>query len=176
MTSTYVAHNSPVRMMILLALLAAMGAILVLVDFSPLLSGRTDGRISRLDGAIMALPWLGGLAILLALAFVPTLFRKRVEIEVSAQGITYPSALKEVLPWERIDRVAVRKMSVYKVLAVTIRDADSFPIKPLARKAAKLNKVSGDYGDINIETIKNTGDFDELIAVVGQYVTVEPLP
>ena len=138
-------------------------------------SFRAGRRASRLQTLLAVLPWVGGVALIVALAFLPTLLRKRVEIEVSGAGIIYPPALNDTLPWDRIERIAVRKMAMARVLAVTIRDADSFPIKPMARKVAELNKTTGDYGDINIETLRSDGDFDELVAAVEAYVPVEPM-
>ena len=104
-----------------------------------------------------------------------TRLRKTVEIEVSLDGIVYPPALKEVLPWDRVERIAVRKMTIYRVLAVFIKDADTFPIKSMARSVAKMNKASGDFGDINIETMRSDGDFDRLVTAVEAHHPVETL-
>lgn len=173
----YLAHRSALRMGLLIALIVVLGLVFVLVDFSALLpematsSGRRRAR--GLAAVLQFLPWFGWFAIIVGLAFVPKALRKGVEIEVGPDGITYPSALEAVLPWDRIERVAVRKMSVYRVLSVHISDAANFPIKPMARRIAKLNKTSGDYGDINIETHRSNGNFDELVAVMEQYCPVE---
>lgn len=179
MIVNYIAHRSGKRMMVLVGLLAALGALMLVVDLSSLIpadpsSFRSSARASTLETFAMILPWIGGFALLVALGVLPTLLRKRVEIEVTPSGIHYPPALNAALPWDRIERIAVRKMTIYRVLAVTIRDADHFPIKPLARKIAALNKASGDYGDINIETMRSDGDFDELLAAVENFAQVEP--
>ena len=180
MAKTYIAHRSAKRMGILLAFLAVIGLLMLTIDLSFLLpdpseSFRAARRASRLETLLAVLPWVGGVALIVALAFLPTLLRKRVEIEVSGAGIVYPPALNDTLPWDRIERVAVRKMALARVLAVTIRDAEDFPIKPMARKVAELNRTTGDYGDINIETLRSDGDFDELVAAVETYVPVEPM-
>lgn len=176
-STRYIAHRSAGRMGLLIGLLIACGLIFVLVDFSALMpdmmttSGRRRAR--GLAAILQFLPWFGWFAIIVALAFVPKMLRKGVEIEVGPEGITYPPALNAVLPWDRIALIAVRKMSIYRVLAVHISDAENFAIKPMARKIAKLNKTSGDYGDINIETNRSDGNFDELLAAVELYCEVE---
>lgn len=180
MANTYIAHRSAKRMGVLLAFLAVMGALLLTIDLSFLLpdpseSFRAGRRASQLETLLAVLPWVGGLALIVAFGMLPTLLRNRVEIEVGEIGISYPPALKAVLPWDRIERVSVRKIALSRVLAVTIRDAESFPIKPMARKVAELNKTAGDYGDVNIETMRSDGDFDELVAAVEAYVPVEPM-
>ncbi len=176
-TSNYVAHRSAGRMGLLIGLIVVLGLVFVLVDFSALMPemATTGGRrrARGLAAIVQFLPWFGWFAIIVGLAFVPKALRKGVEIEIGPDGITYPSALKAVLPWDRIERVAVRKMSLYRVLAVHISDAGNFPIKPMARRISQLNKTSGDYGDINIETHRSTGNFDELVAAVEQYCEVE---
>lgn len=176
--ATFIAHRSPKKMIALVGLLAALGALLVLVDPAALFAGdklTTSGarRYRSLEVLSFVAPWIGWFAIVVAAAFVPRLFSRKVEIRVGPEGLTYPPALKVVLPWDRIRHVAVRRMSIYRVLAVHISDADNFPMKPMARKIGQLNKSSGDYGDINIETNRSDGDFDELLAVVEQYCPVE---
>lgn len=176
--ATYTANRSPKKMIMLVGLITVLGAVLILIDPSSLISpeGLTTGgsrRYRSLEVLAMIAPWLGGFAILLGAAFVPRILNRGLEIHVGPDGITYPPALKEVLPWDRIQRVAVRKMSVYRVLAVHISDAESFPIKPMARRIGQLNKASGDYGDINIETNRSDGNFDELLAAVEKYCPVE---
>ncbi|MEL1250896.1 hypothetical protein [Aurantiacibacter gilvus] len=174
----FTAHRSPKKMILMVGLLVMLGGLLVLVDPSSLVPGdglTTSGsrRYRSLEVLAFVAPWIGWFAIVVAAAFVPRILRRGVEIHVGPEGITYPPALKEVLPWDRIVRIAVRKMSIYRVLSVDISDADRFPIRPMARKIAKLNKSSGDFGDINIETNRSDGNFDELLAVVEQYCPVE---
>ncbi|MEM6474757.1 MAG: hypothetical protein AAF687_01175 [Pseudomonadota bacterium] len=168
-------------MSILLGLLAVLGAIMVFVDFSSLVpvdseSFRVRRRAGTIETLIGILPWIGGVALVTVVAVLPTLIRKRVEIEISEKGIAYPPALDGTLPWDRIDRIAVHKMALYRVLSVYVKDAATAPIKPMARKIAELNKTTGDLGDINIETLRSDGDFDELVAAVSKYKQVEPLP
>ena len=167
-------------MSILLGLLAVLGAAMVFVDFSFLIpetseSFRVNRRAGTIETLVGILPWVGGVALVAVVGFLPTLIRKRVEIEITEQGIAYPPALDSILPWDRVERIAVRKMAFARVLAVHIRDTESFAIKPMARKIAELNRTTGDLGDINIETLRSDGDFDELVAAVSKYKQVEPL-
>lgn len=176
--NTFTAHRSANKMIALLGCLALIGSILVLVDFSFLvpegeMTFRNSARRGRLMHLIELLPWVGGVALLASLVMLPSIAKKRVEIEVSPAGIYYPPALNAILPWERIEKVAVRKMAFSPVVSVFIRDPDGFPIKPLARKIAELNKAANDYGDINIEVLRSDANFDTLVFVLERYCEVE---
>ncbi len=169
----YLANRSPAKMFVLIALLIVIGLLLLTVDFAGLFPrGAVSGRGAKLVGL---LPWMGWFAIVAGALFIPLALKRGVEIEISRDGILYPPALKEMLPWDRVERVAIRKMSVYRVLAVWIRDADDFPIKPMARKVGQMNKMSGDLGDINLDTGRSDGNFDDLLEAVSKHVRVEPL-
>lgn len=169
----YLANRSPAKMFGLIAMLIVIGLLLLTVDFAGLFpQGGVSGRAAMLVGL---LPWIGWFAVAAGALFIQLALKRGVEIEISRDGILYPPALKELLPWDRVERVAIRKMSVYRVLAVWIRDADRFPIKPMARKVGQMNKMWGDLGDINIETGRSDGNFDDLLEAVSKHVTVEPL-
>ena len=177
MTHGYVAHRSPKQMIKLVGLLAVLGALLVLVDPTALVPGdpvtlRGQRSYRLLELLAVVVPWIGALAIVVALACVPRIMNRGVVIVVGPDGITYPPALKQQLPWDRIEKINVRKLNIYRVLAVHIRDADSFPIKGFARRVAQLNRLSGDFGHINIEVQRSDGKFDELLAAVERYMPV----
>ncbi|APE28156.1 hypothetical protein BMF35_a1327 [Aurantiacibacter gangjinensis] len=168
-------------MLAIIAFLIAFGLVVALVDLSFLLSDpdQLSGRSARRarTGAMLVevLPYMGWFAVAAGLVAIPLSVRKSTEVEITPEGISCPPALKETLPWNRVERLAIRKMMTYRVLAVFISDAGSFPIKPLARKVAQMNKTSGDYGDINIELNRSDGNFDAMLAVLEQYREVEPV-
>jgi len=173
----YTAHRSARRIGVLVALIIVLGLFLLLFDFAAFAPEvETTSGARRLRGAQLifaAAPWFGGAAVVIGLLFIPKMFRKGVEIGIGPDGITYPPALKQVLPWDRVQRVAVRKIAMQRVLSVWMSDAENFPMKPVARRLAEMNRVSGDYGDFNIETLRSDGTFEELLAAVEDYVTVE---
>ena len=176
----YRAFRSPAKMAAMCALLAVAGCVFLFVDFSTLVPETATSRTARggqrfLEFFATAAPYFGGFVLVTVAIIALTRLRKTVEIEVSADGIAYPPSLEEVLPWDRIERIAVRKMTIYRVLAVFIKDADNFPIKSMPRTIAEMNKRSGDFGDINIETMRSEGDFDALVAAVEVYHPVETL-
>ncbi|MCB2084544.1 MAG: hypothetical protein KDD90_10885 [Sphingomonadaceae bacterium] len=171
----FVARRSPVRIGLLIALLAALSLVLLLVDFAEIARNISNRRLAVIDALAVMARVIGGVGLLTAVIRLPALFSAPVEIAISAEGILFEPALKQILPWDRVASVAVRKMSGHRVLAVFIADAGSFPIRPVARWIAALNRLSADYGDINLATVRSAASFDQMVAAVARYVEVEPL-
>ncbi len=173
----YTAHRSARRIGVLVALIIVLGLFLLLFDFAAFAPEMETGsgarRLRAAQLIFAAAPWLGGGAVVIGLLFVPRMFRKGVEIGIGPSGITYPPALKQVLLWDRVQRVAVRTIAMQRVLSVWMSDAENFPMKPWARRIALMNRSSGGYGDFNIETLRSDGTFEDLLAAVEDYFPVE---
>ena len=171
----YIAYRSIKRVGILAVILIAAALTMIFVDLSflvpdeTLTTFRNQGRRTFLQSLLTIFPWIGGIVLVILGVSLPFLLRKKVEVEVSEDGIFYPSGLEEPLPWDRIENIAHSRIGLFPILSVKIHEGQNFPIKPIARKIAELNSVSGLSGDLNIDISRSDGSIDELIEAIAQH-------
>lgn len=132
------------------------------------------GVLAILDGDVIFgfVGLLGIVAFATACSLVIGRMRRsrRIEIEVSEDGLCWRAWSDDVIAWHEIRHAEVRRQGPMRHLCLWLNREPEFRSHFATYGAAK-SKTMG-YGDVAINTIGTDRRFDDLVDTVRRYVTV----
>ena len=138
----------------------AMDSVFLFVALGAVVAGFVQG----FSGFAFGMVFFGACAV----AMVPMLLSRDVQVRISAQGIFWKRWNDQTIPWSEITDVSTWELTGQKVIVLKLRDASRFPGKGIQGLLAGPNRAMTG-GDISVVLTGTDQSPDAAVAAIGKY-------